>query len=273
MNAKVTPKGDSHWYDKLGNPQYTVIAKGTGLPRKSNLTDARKAGWVPSVTGIISGADAKPGLVAWLQDQAIDAALTLPRIPGESLEDFKRRVMVDMEAHSEQAMELGNRIHTFAEDYVHGNAPVLIPGVEESLRQLQTWVDCTVGNRYVRTERSLASVAGFGGRCDIYGILKSGEYFAGDWKSQNVKPGNKPIFYDSFAMQLAAYSKAITENAVAGDDVPWIDRRFSVVIGTNPLNQGVWVKEWEEQVRDYAAFLNCLELWIYRNNYDPRSAL
>ena len=66
----------THWYDKAGQPRYTVIGA-NGNERPTTLRDARKDGLVPSVTTVMSVA-AKPGLEAWKLNQAFLSALTLP---------------------------------------------------------------------------------------------------------------------------------------------------------------------------------------------------
>jgi len=58
-----------------------------GEPRPTTLRDARKLGLLPSVTNILN-VIAKPELTAWLQEQAVMAALTLPRNAGRK----RRRV-------------------------------------------------------------------------------------------------------------------------------------------------------------------------------------
>ena len=82
-----------HWYDHKGNAKYTLIGK-NGKERNTTLRDARKLILVPSVTGIL-GIAAKPGLVNWMIDQGISAALTLQRLEGESDYDFLNRVKLD----------------------------------------------------------------------------------------------------------------------------------------------------------------------------------
>lgn len=80
----VPRESASHWYFPDGSPLHEVErADGKGT-RPTNLRDARKLGLYPSVTNILSVL-AKPGLNAWKQEQAILAALTLPRRSGESL--------------------------------------------------------------------------------------------------------------------------------------------------------------------------------------------
>ena len=62
-----------HWYDRQGNPMYTVIGK-NGKERNTTLRDARTMNLVPSVTTILNVA-AKPALNVWLQRQVLMACL------------------------------------------------------------------------------------------------------------------------------------------------------------------------------------------------------
>ena len=52
-----------HWYDREGKPQHFVPSK-NGKLRASTLRDARKHGWMPSVTSVLD-IMAKPGLDQW----------------------------------------------------------------------------------------------------------------------------------------------------------------------------------------------------------------
>jgi len=64
---------------------YTVEAK-KGGQRNTTLRDARTMNLVPSVTTILNIA-AKPALLAWMQQQVLYAALTLPRRPDEPISE------------------------------------------------------------------------------------------------------------------------------------------------------------------------------------------
>ena len=83
---KLFSPDSAHWYQRDGVPLHTVLSA-KGEPRPTTLRDARKLGLLPSVTNIL-GVIAKPGLTSWLQEQAVLAALTLPRIEGESEDAF-----------------------------------------------------------------------------------------------------------------------------------------------------------------------------------------
>ena len=85
-----------------------------GEPRPTTLRDARKLGLLPSVTNIL-GVIAKPELTAWLQEQAVMAALTLPRMAGESEDAFAKRVVADSQTTRDGAADFGTAFHDGAE--------------------------------------------------------------------------------------------------------------------------------------------------------------
>ena len=81
-----------HWYDMDGNPAYTTKAK-DGTARPTTLRDARKLLLLPSVTMICNVA-AKPALEVWKQRQIVLAALTLPAMDGETLDERAVRIVL-----------------------------------------------------------------------------------------------------------------------------------------------------------------------------------
>ena len=75
-----------HWYSKTGESAYTIVGS-NGKERNTNLRDARKHGYVPSVTTIL-GVAAKPALENWKINQALNSALTLKKQDDESTDQF-----------------------------------------------------------------------------------------------------------------------------------------------------------------------------------------
>jgi hypothetical protein len=266
VNRLVTPDQGAHWYTRNGSPLYTVPKKdGTG-ERNTTLADARKLDLVPSVTGIIS-IIAKPGLEAWKTEQALLSALTLPRIDGEADQDFAKRAIADSKEYTSDAADLGSEVHQYIEDYLRGNDPRLVPGVEASCASVKDWIEQNI-EKPGNLETPFASRLGYGGRIDWFGTMKDGKWAVIDWKTQNVKTAKGPTFYETYDLQLAAYANAIDEmNGAMG--VGWIDRRISVVISSNPAFPGCWSHEWAAPT--FKHFLSALDLWIWQNNYDPRS--
>jgi len=109
-----------HFYDREGNPCYQVpYADPSKGMRNTTLRDARKLSLVPSVTAILN-IQAKPGLERWKQNQLLLSALTLPKIEGETLDDFSYRVMQDSKEQGEQARNKGTAIHAAIEQFYLG---------------------------------------------------------------------------------------------------------------------------------------------------------
>ena len=188
-----------HWYGQDGSPQYTVKAK-DGSDRPTTLRDARKMNLLPSVTTILKVA-AKPGLDVWKNEQLLLAALTLPRIDGESEKSFIARVVADSKETGKRAAERGTRVHESIEAWFEGVRPVehdeIAKAFEESIfnhfktHPFQPW----------QTETSFASELGYGGKVDLHNEdwvcdfkttdkpLAAGQLVLENGNSLELKPG------------------------------------------------------------------------------------
>ena len=78
-----------HWYDKEGEPAYTIIGA-NGKERNTTLRDAKSLGLVPSVTTII-GMIGKPALENWKINQALEASVALEQGKNESFHSYASR--------------------------------------------------------------------------------------------------------------------------------------------------------------------------------------
>lgn len=186
-----------HWYARDGSPAYEVEGK-TGR-RPTTLRDARKLGLAPSVTTIIRCA-AAPALELWKAKQVMLAALTLPRLPGESDESFCERVMRDSKEEARRAAERGTAIHAAIQGHFEGEPPhpdfwPHVSAVRELLAQNcgeQAWV----------SESAFFHPRGFGGKRDLHS-----RSWMLDFKSKEFRKEDAPTLktWDEHAMQLAAY--------------------------------------------------------------------
>lgn len=232
-----------HWYDKDGNPCYTIIGK-NGVKRNTTLRDARVLGLVPSVTTIINCA-AKPALTNWMVDQALMAALTLPRLPDESLDDFMRRAKQDSKEQAIKAAERGTALHGGIERYIQTQIPdtewaLHIANVRNALHNIG--IDILAGH----AERSFASPKGYGGKLDWHNSAA-----VIDFKS---KPAitDKVIAYDEHGMQLSAYADGLgIPNA----------RRINVFVGIT--DEQVKIHEWPANTarKHWRMFESLLSYW------------
>jgi hypothetical protein len=196
----------SHWYTKDGEPAYTQIGA-KGQVRNTTLRDAKKLGLLPSVTTII-GSTAKPGLQNWLQQQAIFAALTLPRHDGESDESYVDRVLTDSKAQGRQAADRGTHIHGILESFFDN---MLLESVPEYCRNTENALKVAYGSRLWIPEKSGSHELGFAGKVDL---CAKGDRVKGtlpvvvDFKTKEI-PLGKVVPYDDHIMQLAAYRELL----------------------------------------------------------------
>lgn len=191
-----------HWYYPDGRPAYTIIGK-SGKERPTTLRDAKKFGLLPSVTEILK-LSAKPGLVNWQIDQAIKAALTLPRIDGENDDQLLARIKADAQAQAKQARERGTQIHAWVQEGFEGRLShddglpfyrVASDAMNQTLLEGEypSWI----------CEKSFAYGRFFGGKGDLHNprIIC------------DIKTTDKPLeglkLWDEHIMQLAAYKHGL----------------------------------------------------------------
>ena len=241
----------THWYTRDGDPMYTVPSKKDGTPRNTTLRDARERNLVPSVTTILNIA-AKPGLNVWLQEQAILAALTLPRLPDELESVWLKRVVQDSKSQARDAADLGTEIHAAVQGFYEGRKASAFP---VHVQTCTNAIEGLYGARNWVAERAFAHEMGFGGKVDLHcdGIVI-------DVKTKDFDDPAKVIGYDEHLMQLAAYR--------VGLGMPEARCANVFISRTNP--DVVAVKEWAEEdlARGWKMFTALLFFWQHKNQYE-----
>jgi hypothetical protein len=240
-----------HWYTRDGDPMYTVPSKKDGTPRNTTLRDARERNLVPSVTTILNIA-AKPGLNVWLQEQAILAALTLPRGQEETESAWLKRVVQDSKAQARDAADLGTEIHAAVQGFYEGRKASAFPIHVQTCTKA---IESHYGARNWIAERAFAHEMGFGGKVDMHtdGIVI-------DIKTKDFDDPAKVAGYDEHLMQLAAYR--------VGLGMPEA-RCANVFVSRTNADLAV-VKEWAEEdlARGWLMFTALLSFWQYKNQYE-----
>ena len=278
------PESASHWYI-VGNDiktYHTVPYAGkrgkAGETRSTSLRDARKVGAFPSVTNVLAMLH-KEFLVAYKVNQAILSCLTLPRIDGESEDDFAKRAVMDGKEHSASAARLGNRLHELGAEYLQdpmvniGNAGERVEGrdladMQLPLRGLIRRISpnglCTEEEF---SEFKVSHPIGYAGCCDglqfidnkdpiIYEKLVEAGYkdladatappiIVCDLKSRGAA-AMKPPVYETDILQLAAYLNAIPTTAGLGFSMGVANTPVAnLLINTHPLagQDGRWVAD------------------------------
>jgi hypothetical protein len=244
-----------HWYDRNGLPAYEVEGK-TGK-RPATLRDARKLGLVPSVTTIIRCASA-PALEVWKQKQVMLAALTLPRLPGESDESFCERVMRDSKEEGRKAADRGTAIHAAVQGHFEGEAPH--PDYWPHVQIVKELLAANCGSQAWTAEKSFCHPMGFGGKCDLH----SSDWVL-DFKTKEFTKEEAPTLktWDEHAMQLAAYREGLLGKEVrcgivyVSASVPGVARLIEI---DEPELQKGWLM-----------FMGLLQFWKAKAGYYPET--
>lgn len=243
-----------HWYDRDGRPAYEVRAA-NGNMRPTTIRDARKHGYCPSVTTVLS-IKAKAALETWKVRQGILAALTLNREPGEADEAFLDRVLADSRQQVIDAADEGTRIHDAIERAYKGLAvphdyrPHVEAAQAEVARlfpQVTDWV----------AEASFAHEYGYGGKVDLHspstGIVVDFKGKDGDFSA------SKKLAYDQNE-QLGAYQVGLKLPEASGANV--------FVSRTHPgfAKGHLWTAD--EIRHGGQVFIDCLQLWKRVKQYN-----
>ena len=196
MSAVLKEQADfatsgGHWYALDGTPRYTYINKKGGVSN-TTVREARKFGWVPSVTTILKLA-AAPGLVKWMKEQVAKAAYSARPREGESEADYLARILPLAEEVAKNARDRGTDIHGAIERLDrHGPYAAHVDAAMEAVTEWAGILDWD-------SERSFASPLGYGGKLDL-----SAPGFVCDFKTTD-KPLDGLRLWPDHRRQLAAY--------------------------------------------------------------------
>lgn len=190
-----------HWYDKDGNPAYTIIGKNK-VERNTTLRDAKKLGLVPSVTTIIACANA-PALVEWKINQAILSALTATRIDEESETNFVSRIKFDAKEQAIKAAERGTLIHSYVQSWFEGEEVEKDSDAYPFCLSANEVIFKEIGNQDWICEKSFAT-GKYGGKADMH----TNQYLI-DIKTKKWDDSDKLGIWESHLMQLAAYREGL----------------------------------------------------------------
>ncbi len=255
---KLFSPDSAHWYQRDGVACHTVPSL-KGEPRPTTLRDARKLGLLPSVTNIL-GVIAKPELTAWLQEQAVMAALTLPRNPGESEDDFAKRVVADSQTTRDSAADFGTAFHAGAERVAH---TLEVDRADLHSSWLNKYRDWYQANALVLrwTERVLVHPAwGYAGTADLLIEHPVHGLTLVDLKTMKINPKYKVKPYSTWCYQLAAYRRAL------GEPVKCMNLIVNSVEPSAPIEH-VWTED--EIETGWQAFTSAHRLWVIEKGYNP----
>ena len=248
-------KESNHWYDKTGKAAYTTLDS-KGKERSTNLRDARKHGYVPSVTTIL-GVAAKPSLENWKVNQAINAALALEKRKGETDTQFLYRCKEYSRSVGKEAAEKGTIIHAMIEQGFEGGEET------KPYIKIKEYLDKKFPNEKWTSEASFCAKDGYGGKIDLHS--ESGIFV--DFKTKDNLSGKEGarLVFDEHGMQLSAYANG------CGFDSP---ERVSIFVDREDTGLIVPYK-WDKDThpRHLAMFKSLLTYWKLLKKYDSSKSI
>ena len=272
-NLKRDARNSQHWYDLEGNACHRIKkVTGEGL-RNTNITDARKHHFLPSVTGIFKVA-AKPQLEKWKLNRVVEAGMANPAGEQEGLETYVERLSELAYDPVSDAAKLGSYGHS-AIDNSFAGTPVP-PELAAIVQPFFDWKDekqlevtqreailINAGEGYAGTVDILFTWGEKGNRAANQGVL---DFKFKDTLDKRTGKPKKVFIPDDYGMQMAAYGVAAYGEA-------WLDNPAAlpanVILSTTAPGR-MSLHKWEECRRHYEGFLSLLGYWRYVNKYDPR---
>ena len=234
VKEKLAESG--HWYTKQGLPAYTTIGK-TG-ERPTTLRDARKA-----------------GLDTWKQQQVLLSALTLPREPQESEQEWLARVMKDSRETGYQAANRGTAIHGIIQNWFE---QVYMPERPSYLDAIDKTLKDAFGDQVWLSEKSFAHPLGFGGKCDLMAkpINGQGLGFCIDFKTKDTDLDKVDVYFEH-ELQLASYREGL--------NLP--NARCAIVFVNGTTNQVKLIEIEESNLqKSWDCFQHLLRVYQIKNN-------
>lgn len=236
-----------HWYTQDGR-QVELVEGSKGQPVKPDLRHARKLQLAPGITTVLKIAH-REQLVQYRERQAAWAALTLPRVAGESDDDFIARILRDGGVAAKQAADQGSNIHGRIEKGLPD--PYSTDEIVLAVRGLLPLVATPW-----QLEQAVTSRYGYGTKADIHNKESN---IVLDFKTKDGLVGEQRMWPDHF-LQLAATRSAL--------GLPTAKCGIVFISRTHCDASISWAGE-DQMNNAWKIFLARLNLWQATNNYTP----
>jgi hypothetical protein len=198
-----------------------------------------------------------------LQEQAVLAALTLPRIAGESEDAFAHRVVEDSLTTRDGAADFGTAFHHGAEQVAKTLEIDRAELLSAWLNRYRDWFQANCVRLLWTEQRVVSSLLGYAGTADLLIEHKFHGLCLVDLKTMKMNPKYKAKPYSTWCYQLAAYRAALGVRA----------KCLNLIVNSvapEPPVEHVWSHaEMESGLR---AFMAARELWMTENDYNPSQA-
>lgn len=205
-----------------------------------------------SVTNIIDNTIAKPALLIWRSNMALEALSLNPDWLTMDTKEARKNVNDYIKAYTDQAKERGSRVHSLVEAYLKGANPVPLEGDQGYLTALNRWMDKRQA-KIMDTEATVYHSTGYAGTMDIIAHVNGDSRpTIIDLKSGGVWPEH--------LIQAAAYREAVEE--ALGTECVGVE---VVGIGQDGTYKTLRATR-DESLLHYAAFQGAKTIYEVRNH-------
>jgi hypothetical protein len=271
---KLKPQtGQAHYYDVDGTPRHTVIGSTTNRERNATIRDAKKHGWLPSVTTVIKGGMPTPyGLVLHEARSIADQLMTLPRGENETDDEYIQRVQAEAEREKSYAPDLGSEVHAMIARYLEGK-PVGHADVSDEawpiFHRFRYWIDENVDEVYFVESTGIEEYDGYAGTIDLGARINDGANVQVDFKTQGTKGKGKVKHRFDWHIQHGAYAWLESPAAWWSKPMLWADYALNVCVATDMPEQGVQTFKWDQGwiTTGRSRFLKALDLYYDINDW------
>lgn len=271
MAVLKSPVQDLHFYSRDGKAVHSVPLgdSDAGGTRPTNMSDARKLGLIPSVSGYLSVLD-RPGLTKWRHKKIAEKVVSIKRKPKENDEDLIDRILDEAFQVVRDAADAGSLIHAEIERFfTHDWSVPFQPNekVAVNVGPVVAWMQ-SKGIKVENPEKVVVNLLhGYAGTTDCPFRWKNGQGIGViDFKSKNTKPGEAFESYPEQSMQIAAYAAAY-----------WGEQNLSRCWGANvfisrnePGRVDLVMYKPEMLVADFEAFKHICAIYRHLKQWDPR---
>lgn len=232
----------SHFYNNRGE-LITEVPKNGGGTRSVTIKDARKNGWLPSVTTITKTSwEVAPNLMKWKLNTLID----LLREKPQNINLKNEQILNWYYNETGKATSKGSNIHDEITKHLRGEASSIDS-------ELKSWIDENILEVY-EIEKTFVNDK-YAGTIDLICDLKGYGKTILDWKTQGFE--KSPVVYDDHKFQLVAYQQLVDFNATESVDYSLVDVYISTVndlIIPKPMKHDTvsWASDvWRDMVKYY----------------------
>lgn len=248
-----------HYYDPITGKQVpSVLAKGTGKPRATNLRDARELGLGVGTTSV-TGQLVKEGLDIWKLNKMIDTINDLNpchlMLTPESAQ--RKEVWKQYKNATSKASARGTDIHNKLEMYYKH-------GVNSEDPFIQPIIDF-IADKFPSVEWESEATFfynGYGGQIDL--LSRDDEFIILDFKTKDTDDIKKMIPYSEHHMQTAAYVQGVFAESLEIEMLNMV-KRYNLFASTQ-VKGLLNLTESTEYEKDIAKFNHLLDFWKLEND-------